>query len=870
MQVEIEVALAAQRAIQQSELLWQNLERARVTAWQISVAAANIRLPTVTGGGTAGGSGGNVAQNTNAMNALAAAIARQRATAQTAQAATMALNNAIAASVGASNAASQAITALAAAQARQAAQAQQAGTNNQTQTATTAGLVSGVLRLAASYITLRAAWSFTGESIAQGIAIENLTNTLTATSGSAVKAASDLAFLRSESQRIGISFIESAQGFVKFDVAVQGAGLSSQLARDTFTALSEASRRLGLSGSQQASVFLALEQMISKSVVSMQELRVQLGNALPGAFQIATRAMQMTGKEFNNLVSTGNLLSTEFVPKFVAQLNKELPLTAEAAASTAAEISRLGNAWQDFQAKLAGNVNVKGAADFLSGVVEIGAALVDNRTAAEQKAARNPSSVRRGQIGRALTEGDTSFLSGASDEDINRWMGLENRLASQQAAKAKKAAADALATSSGDTATESEIERANKFWKTYRTLASDALTEEENKRQDVINKYADAIQKIRTNADQFSKPMVDALVSEARKAQANQLTQFDDKAALDRAKQIADETKRIREDAEKLKDIQIKLIPDVEAQKIAQINLEFDEIRDKLLLFELGNPSSISGNWEKEVETARKAAIEVSRQKFDAKKTPLSGNFGALMEERNSLRAQLPNEITVQEFEETARRIADINHALNEQLRSGNVGLAESFKFGFQEVQESWGSTAERMATVGAELADSLQRNISGALSDIALGTKEPKEAFADMSRAIVAELIKVAIQQLIVKQLLSGLSSFGGGGATYSAVPAGHAGMVVGLEGMTTQFAPRFHSGTGPIGDEKMVMARQGEVIFTPEQMKAMNGKQSGQPITMINLFDRKVFEQMRAANPDAVVNEIGQNKTLIRQMLQ
>ena len=54
--------------------------------------------------------------------------------------------------------------------------------------------------------------------------------------------------------------------------------------------------------------------------VSMEELRGQLGDRLPGAFGIAAKSMNVTTEELDKLVSSGKLTASEFLPKFAAAL----------------------------------------------------------------------------------------------------------------------------------------------------------------------------------------------------------------------------------------------------------------------------------------------------------------------------------------------------------------------------------------------------------------------------------------------------------------------------------------------------------------------------------------------------------------------
>ena len=102
---------------------------------------------------------------------------------------------------------------------------------------------------------------------------------------------------------------------------------------------------MGSSQQQMQGALMALEQMISKGKVSMEELRRQLGNALPGAMQIAAKAMGTTSAGLQEMLESG-LDSELFVTRFANQLHKEFGGKAvEASHTLRAELARLGNAF---------------------------------------------------------------------------------------------------------------------------------------------------------------------------------------------------------------------------------------------------------------------------------------------------------------------------------------------------------------------------------------------------------------------------------------------------------------------------------------------------------------------------------------------
>jgi len=61
---------------------------------------------------------------------------------------------------------------------------------------------------------------------------------------------------------------------------------------------------------------------MSKGQVMAEELRGQLGERLPGAFQVAARAMGVTTAELGKMLESGQVVATDFLPKFAAELRK--------------------------------------------------------------------------------------------------------------------------------------------------------------------------------------------------------------------------------------------------------------------------------------------------------------------------------------------------------------------------------------------------------------------------------------------------------------------------------------------------------------------------------------------------------------------
>lgn len=154
-------------------------------------------------------------------------------------------------------------------------------------------------------------------------AVETLKNQLTFASGSAQQGAKDFEYITSISKQMGLDLQTAGKAFAQFEAASRGTTLAGQGVKDVFEGVAMASTVMGLSAEQSEGAFLALQQMLSKGKIQAEELRGQLGERIPGAFQIAARAMNMTTSELDKFMSEGKLVASEFLPLFAKQLKIE-------------------------------------------------------------------------------------------------------------------------------------------------------------------------------------------------------------------------------------------------------------------------------------------------------------------------------------------------------------------------------------------------------------------------------------------------------------------------------------------------------------------------------------------------------------------
>lgn len=182
--------------------------------------------------------------------------------------------------------------------------------------------------------------------------LDGMRRTLEGVLGGGAAAARGIAFVRSETERLGIAFEPALQGFTRLAAAANGTPLAPRV-QELTAAVLQAGRAYNLTGEEIGGAITAMEQIISKGTVSAEELRGQLGERIPGAFQIAARAIGVTTAELDQMLSKGQVVATDFLPKFARELQRSTAAAAGLnAASPAAELARIGNALQGIAADI--------------------------------------------------------------------------------------------------------------------------------------------------------------------------------------------------------------------------------------------------------------------------------------------------------------------------------------------------------------------------------------------------------------------------------------------------------------------------------------------------------------------------------------
>lgn len=226
--------------------------------------------------------------------------------------------------------------------------------NSRTALSFTQRLRSEVLALASAYLGFFAVFRGVSSVVDAFRTLEAAQNRLGAIfSQDEGMVAREIDFLRREADRLGISFQVLSDQYSKFAVAADTANFSNEAIRKTFISVAEAGRVNKLSIEQLNGIFLALQQIISKGKVQSEELRRQLGDRLPGAFQIMASALNVTTAELDRMLKAGEVVADQdTLLAFAGELDKrfgaQLPQSLKA---TTTEIGRFQNSL--FEAGLA-------------------------------------------------------------------------------------------------------------------------------------------------------------------------------------------------------------------------------------------------------------------------------------------------------------------------------------------------------------------------------------------------------------------------------------------------------------------------------------------------------------------------------------
>jgi tape measure domain-containing protein len=130
------------------------------------------------------------------------------------------------------------------------------------------------------------------------------------------------AFLTRLANDYGLELTKLRDEYIKYNASAKASNLTLKDQELVFESVAKAGAVLGLSTETQGRAFTALQQIMSKGKVSAEELKGQLGDALPGAVTIMAKALGVGTGQLQKMLEAGEVMADDALPKFARELQK--------------------------------------------------------------------------------------------------------------------------------------------------------------------------------------------------------------------------------------------------------------------------------------------------------------------------------------------------------------------------------------------------------------------------------------------------------------------------------------------------------------------------------------------------------------------
>lgn len=293
----------------------------------------------------------------------------------------------------------------------------------------------------------------------------------------------------------------------------------------------------------------------------------------------------------------------------------------------------------------------------------------------------------------------------------------------------------------------------------------------------------------------------------------------------------------------------------VEAEKYIQVLEAIERQKEKDKAFEAYEKEG--ANALKIVETLiggnrqRIEGVQLQREMLD-----LSSTERAVLQNRTELEksaaAARKEASQIQDADLRAQTIQTINDALARQLpilenlTRANADYQRSAEFGTKSALRTYIEDATNAAKQAERAVTGAFKSMEDALTQFVMTGKID---FNSLANSIISDLIRIQIQRAITLPLANWAMSLFTPAAS-AALPLGsgdlmgvnanvaHSGGLLGVDGLPSRQvdmgvfagARRFHTG-GLVSGEVPIIARQGEAVFTPGQLRALGGAVAGRP---------------------------------------
>jgi tape measure domain-containing protein len=675
------------------------------------------------------------------------------------------------------------------------------------------------------------------------LTMSRLTTSYQSIFGSQYGATQQLDQIYNQTQAIGLQFQETANAAKSFFAAAQGSTLAGE-ANNVFNAVSKAAAALQMSTDDVNGTFIALGQMISKGKVQAEELRGQLGERLPGAFQLAAKAMGMSTAELDKFMADGKLTAEDLLPKLAQALEeKYAEAAAKAANSVQGSINRMTTEWELFKASILDSEAVVGMLNRVTGALS-----ARNEASAKDKERNALVSKLQGMgIGPDATgfsyddQGNKVEGKYYSDSLLNSWRNFNAGLEAEN-----------QITEQNEKIRESILNKANTSTKNFlKNSKEEKVANLTQERDTTLKAIQDAID-VRKDSDVGA----DDLIKQRSRVLAEYQAQLEKINKEAGGKGLANKQFKFDTGLEQLR----QEVANMEAT-INPASLGIEKLRQKLELERQNALAAAEAHAKLSVQRKEATPAEAEEKKsLEVRKAELT--YTQKLSEAEEKGRQTRVEF-YKEFAELSGNYTDSLAAQAEAIaRQGeeyrNAGISAELEKQWEALKKIETARDPMSGTVRglrkyANDATDLAKGVEGAWTDAFKGMEDAfvsfaqtgKLSFNDMANAIVEDLMRIAIRSSITGPLSSGIGSLFSGmfgswttsAATGSAIDSAigwvhHSGGMVGDGKAPTRTvslaayanAPRFHSGGGFGQEEYPAVLLRGERVLNRDETRGYN----------------------------------------------
>ena len=156
-------------------------------------------------------------------------------------------------------------------------------------------------------------------------------------------------YFRGTAERMGLVLTDVIQDASKLFVSGKENGLDLQTSKFIYEQFSGLGQLMGADAEQQKGITKALSDMLSKSTIQAEELKGQLGDRLPQAMALFSKAMGVSNEELMKMMKDGKLLASDVLPKVADVIKNQYGASMEKMYDTIpANQARLNTAFKDW------------------------------------------------------------------------------------------------------------------------------------------------------------------------------------------------------------------------------------------------------------------------------------------------------------------------------------------------------------------------------------------------------------------------------------------------------------------------------------------------------------------------------------------